>query len=159
MEWLQKLFSHYCYDVSLNKLIGFDIRGHKRSGNTNSQEIDFLWFALFIFSPQMILNHGSVIVRVSLMEILNIMAQWKSDTRPKKVLVKVENQISYLVKARLAGFVLQVEEIRSTLSMLCASFLKSSIKENRKREETVSGASFLITAQPTKANSAEERLH
>ena len=58
-EWLQKLFSHYHYDVSLNKLIGFDIRGHKRSGITKSQEIDFLWFALFIFVPQLILNHGS----------------------------------------------------------------------------------------------------
>ena len=41
----------------------------------------------------------------------------------EKNLVKLENQISYLVKARLAGFVLQVEEIRSTLSMLCARFL------------------------------------
>ena len=74
MEWLQKLFSHYRYVVSLNKLIGFDIRGHKRSGITKSQEIDFLLFALFIFALRLILNHGSVIVRVSLMEILNIMA-------------------------------------------------------------------------------------
>ena len=129
-EWLQKLFSHYRYVASLNKLIGFDIRGHKRSGITKSQEIDFLLFALFIFALRLILNPGGVIVRVSLMEILNIMAQWKSDTKPKKDLVKVENQISYLVKARLAGFVLQVEEIRSTLSMLCASFLQSSVKEN-----------------------------
>ena len=30
-------------------------------------------------------------------------------------IVKVENQISYLVKVGLAGVVLQVEEIRSTL--------------------------------------------
>lgn len=56
------------------------------------------------------------------------MAQWNSDTisqamEDEKNLVKLENQISYLVKARLAGFVLQVEEIRSTLSMLCARFL------------------------------------
>ena len=61
--------------VSLNKLIGFDIRGQKRSGITKSQEIDFLLFALFIFVPRLILNPGSVIVRVSLMEILNIRAQ------------------------------------------------------------------------------------
>ena len=49
-EWLQKLFSHYRYVVSLNKLIGFDIRGQKRSDITKSQEIDFLWLALFIFA-------------------------------------------------------------------------------------------------------------
>ena len=42
----------------------------------------------------------------------------------RKNIVKLENQISYLVKARLAGFVLQVEEIRSTLSMLGAPLLQ-----------------------------------
>ena len=85
----------------------------------------------------------------------------------EKGLVKVENQISYLVKARLAGFVLQAEEIRSTLSMLCV--LRSSRAQSRRirrrkkpflaLEEYVSGTIFLITAQPTKANPAKRSLH
>ena len=77
-QWLQKLFSHYRYVVR-NKLIGFDIRGQQRSGATKSQEIEFLYLALFIFAAvdpgSWELSRARVIVRVSLMEILNIMAQ------------------------------------------------------------------------------------
>ena len=52
----------------------------------------------------------------------------------EKNLIKLENQISYLVKARLAGFVLQVEEIRSTLSMLGAPLLQGSAVLNNLRQ-------------------------